>query len=92
MADIYITQEVAKMIGYRRKIYTRHMPQPVLCITGTPKFPMPWHVFQDEIWYYCPHCHGLNDPTELIQTLMDDIMLCPKCYGPLRTEERICKK
>lgn len=85
MADIYITQDVAKMIGHRKKIYTRNFPQPVLCITGTPKFPMPWRLFQDELWFYCPHCYGLTYQAELIQTLMDGIKLCPKCYEPINS-------
>lgn len=88
MADIYITQEVAKMIGDRRKVYTRNMPQPVLCITGTPLKPVPCWVYHDEIWYFCPHCPAYQPIKKMLPTLMDEIKLCPKCYGPIMVKEK----
>lgn len=35
--DIFITMEVAKAIKDFRRVYTRFMPQPQLCITDKPK-------------------------------------------------------
>ena len=87
--DIYITPEVAAKVDGHKKVYTRMKPQVVLCITDTPRMPISLRVFRDEIWYYCPHCHGLTFHNEMLPTLLDEVKLCTKCYGAIIIEKEV---
>ncbi len=78
--DIFITMEVAKAIKDYRRVYTRFMPSPQLCITDKPKMAFSEPSFQGDYWYYCPNCKGLYKYEGSIPTLLEGIRLCPICY------------
>lgn len=78
--DIYITPDVAKIIGEHRRVYTRYMPEPQLCITDKTNRAYSDHQCQGERWYYCPNCMAHYEYEESIPTLLEGIRICPICY------------